>query len=82
MYMIAFNYFDTKKQGVITLEDLIQFMGSELHAKEVMDQVDTNKDGKISFEEFVFMMKSKGMSESGVSSTGGSPNMFTFGNEH
>lgn len=61
----AFNYFDTKRQGVITLSDLEQFMGTPEQAKEVMDEVDTNKDGKISFEEFVSMMQCRGITDSG-----------------
>ncbi|RHY30556.1 hypothetical protein DYB32_004219 [Aphanomyces invadans] len=62
----AFNYFDTKKQGVITKDDLIRFMGSEEHAQEVMDEIDTNGDGKISFEEFCVMMRQKGIGEDGT----------------
>ncbi|KAF0692587.1 Aste57867_16342 [Aphanomyces stellatus] len=61
--MQAFNYFDTKKQGVITKDDLVRFMGSEEHAKEIMDEIDTNGDGEISFEEFCVMMQTKGLGE-------------------
>ena len=62
----AFTYFDTQRQGIITLEDLQAFMGgSATHAKEIMDEVDTNNDGKISFEEFVQMMEGRGGIESG-----------------
>lgn len=59
----AFNYFDTKKQGVITKADLVQFMGSEDQAQEVIDEVDVNGDGLISFEEFVAMMERKGFGD-------------------
>lgn len=59
----AFNYFDTKKQGVITKADLVQFMGSEDQAQEVINEVDVNGDGMISFEEFVGMMERKGFGE-------------------
>lgn len=59
----AFNYFDTKKQGVITKADLVQFMGSEDQAQEVIDEVDVNGDGLISFEEFVGMMERKGFGD-------------------
>lgn len=59
----AFNYFDTKKQGVITKADLVQFMGSEEQAQEVIDEVDVNGDGLISFEEFVGMMERKGFGD-------------------
>lgn len=66
----AFNYFDTKKQGVITKADLVQFMGSEDQAQEVIDEVDVNGDGLISFEEFVGMMERKGFGDE--SEVGGS----------
>ncbi|CAI5730401.1 unnamed protein product [Hyaloperonospora brassicae] len=56
----AFNYFDTTNTGQITKADLVQFMGSEEQAQEVIDDVDANGDGVISFEEFVAMMDRKG----------------------
>jgi calcium-dependent protein kinase len=72
-YLInAFNYFDTKKQGVITKADLVQFMGSEDQAQEVINEVDVNGDGMISFEEFVAMMDRKGFGEESESMMGSS----------
>jgi calcium-dependent protein kinase len=59
----AFSYFDTKKQGVITKADLVCFMGSEEQAQEVMNEVDTDGDGMISFQEFVIMMNQKGFGD-------------------
>ncbi|EGZ26312.1 hypothetical protein PHYSODRAFT_555885 [Phytophthora sojae] len=56
----AFNYFDTTNTGQITKADLVQFMGSEEQAQEVINDVDANGDGVISFEEFVAMMNRKG----------------------
>ncbi|KAF1795753.1 EF-Hand 1, calcium-binding site [Phytophthora cactorum] len=56
----AFNYFDTTNTGHITKADLVQFMGSEEQAQEVINDVDANGDGVISFEEFVAMMNRKG----------------------
>ncbi|GMF43005.1 unnamed protein product [Phytophthora fragariaefolia] len=56
----AFNYFDTTNTGQITKADLVQFMGSEEQAQEVINEVDVNGDGVISFEEFVTMMNRKG----------------------
>jgi len=38
-------------------------MGSEEHAQEIMDEIDINGDGEISFEEFVVMMQKKGLGE-------------------
>ncbi|RLN97954.1 hypothetical protein BBJ28_00008631, partial [Nothophytophthora sp. Chile5] len=56
----AFNYFDTTNTGQITKADLVQFMGSEEQAQEIIDEVDVNGDGTISFDEFVTMMNRKG----------------------
>lgn len=39
-------------------------MGNEVHAEEIMNQVDTNRDGQISFDEFVHMMTSREVSGS------------------
>ncbi|CAH0476674.1 unnamed protein product [Peronospora belbahrii] len=58
--MNAFNYFDTTNTGHITKADLVQFMGSEEQAQEIINDVDANGDGVISFEEFVAMMDRKG----------------------
>lgn len=74
----AFNYFDTKKQGVITLADLTELMGSQDHAQEIMDEVDTNKDGTISFEEFVHMMQSRGITESESMSSDSRPMSYSM----
>ena len=54
--------FDVEKDGVIQLENIIQVLGpaktkenEELY-KSIMDQVDKNGDGEISFEEFKVLM--------------------------
>lgn len=80
-YLInAFNYFDTKKQGVITKADLVQFMGSEEQAQEVINEVDTNGDGLISFDEFVEMMDRKGFGEESESNVDDLTNSFLSAN--
>ncbi|XP_057974282.1 calcium-dependent protein kinase 29 [Malania oleifera] len=58
----AFRHFDTDDSGFITREELRQAMSQygisdEATIDEILDDVDTNKDGKINYEEFVAMMK-------------------------
>lgn len=48
------------KNGTITFDTLVDVMGSEEHAREVMEAVDLNKDGAISYDEFVTMMEKEG----------------------
>ncbi|XP_028794261.1 calcium-dependent protein kinase 29 [Neltuma alba] len=61
----AFQYFDKDNSGYITREELRQAlteygMGDEATIDEVIDDVDTDKDGRINYEEFVAMMKNAG----------------------
>lgn len=58
----AFQFFDKDSSGFITREELKQAMtqygmGDEATIDEVIDDVDTDKDGRINYEEFVAMMK-------------------------
>ncbi|KAM6543647.1 hypothetical protein CsatB_008094 [Cannabis sativa] len=58
----AFQFFDKDGNGYITREELKQAMtqydmGDEATIDEILDDVDTNKDGKITFEEFADMMR-------------------------
>ncbi|GER40860.1 calcium-dependent protein kinase [Striga asiatica] len=58
----AFQYFDKDNSGHITRDELRQAMtqygmGDEATIDEVLDDVDTDKDGKINYDEFVAMMK-------------------------
>ncbi|KAA3488974.1 calcium-dependent protein kinase 29-like isoform X1 [Gossypium australe] len=58
----AFNFFDKDSNGFITRDELRQAMnqygmGDEATIDEVIEDVDTDKDGRINYEEFVAMMK-------------------------
>ncbi|CAL0333186.1 unnamed protein product [Lupinus luteus] len=58
----AFQYFDKDNSGYVTRDELRQAlteykMGDEATIDEVIDDVDTDKDGKINYEEFVTMMR-------------------------
>ncbi|KAK3008508.1 hypothetical protein RJ639_013216 [Escallonia herrerae] len=58
----AFQYFDKDGSGFITRDELKQAMteygmGDEATIDEVISDVDTDKDGRIDYEEFVAMMR-------------------------
>jgi len=60
----AFNFFDQNQSGYIEIDELREALNDELDntsSEEViaaiMQDVDTDKDGRISYEEFVAMMK-------------------------
>ncbi|XP_043709499.1 calcium-dependent protein kinase 29-like isoform X2 [Telopea speciosissima] len=58
----AFQYFDTDGSGFITRDELkhsmtAHGMGDEASIDEVIDDVDTDKDGRINYEEFSAMMR-------------------------
>lgn len=58
----AFEYFDKDKSGYITNEELehalIKYnMGDEKSIKEIIAEVDTDRDGRINYDEFVAMMR-------------------------
>ncbi|KAK2974883.1 hypothetical protein RJ640_020798 [Escallonia rubra] len=58
----AFQYFDKDGSGFITRDELKQAMtkhgmGDEATIDEVINDVDTDKDGRIDYEEFVAMMR-------------------------
>ncbi|XBJ00393.1 calcium-dependent protein kinase 20-like [Triticum dicoccoides] len=59
----AFGYFDRNKSGYIEIDELRESLADDLgpNHEEVINaiirDVDTDKDGKISFDEFVAMMK-------------------------
>lgn len=58
----AFMYFDKDNSGFITRDELGQAMaqygmGDEATIDEIIDDVDTDKDGLINYDEFVAMMR-------------------------
>uniref|UniRef100_A0ACD5X5M7 Uncharacterized protein n=1 Tax=Avena sativa TaxID=4498 RepID=A0ACD5X5M7_AVESA len=60
----AFSYFDQNKSGYIEIEELREALTDELEGPAdediingIIHDVDTDKDGKISYEEFAAMMK-------------------------
>mmetsp|Transcript_25854 Transcript_25854/g.38297 ORF Transcript_25854/g.38297 Transcript_25854/m.38297 type:complete len:121 (+) Transcript_25854:1388-1750(+) len=55
--MRAFQQFDKDGSGSLTMNELIEIMGSEDHARELVGEIDLNGDGVISYEEFKAMMQ-------------------------
>ncbi|KAL0914030.1 hypothetical protein M5K25_017527 [Dendrobium thyrsiflorum] len=58
----AFQYFDKDGSGYITSDELRHAMkqygmGDEATISEILDDVDTDKDGRINYDEFVAMMR-------------------------
>ena len=62
---VAFDYFDKNKKGAISLEDLESkfFQHSKpnpddkVKLQNMFNQIDSNGDGLISFEDFSYMIK-------------------------
>jgi Ca2+-binding EF-hand superfamily protein len=48
----AFQHFGHSDAEHLTLDDLAQILGGEAQAREVMVLLDTDRDGKVSFEDF------------------------------
>eukprot|EP00602_Paraphysomonas_sp_CaronLab_P005513 CAMPEP_0185023902 /NCGR_PEP_ID=MMETSP1103-20130426/6506_1 /TAXON_ID=36769 /ORGANISM="Paraphysomonas bandaiensis, Strain Caron Lab Isolate" /LENGTH=438 /DNA_ID=CAMNT_0027556691 /DNA_START=177 /DNA_END=1493 /DNA_ORIENTATION=+ len=55
--MRAFQQFDKDGSGSLTMNELIEIMGSEDHARELVGEIDLNGDGVISYEEFKAMIQ-------------------------
>ncbi|CAN8286922.1 unnamed protein product [Cochlearia groenlandica] len=57
----AFSFFDQNNSGYIEIEELRETLADEIDSEEVVESiirdVDTNQDGRISYEEFATMMK-------------------------
>ncbi|KAH9651803.1 calcium-dependent protein kinase 9 [Citrus sinensis] len=59
----AFQYFDKDNSGYITLDELVTAfkennMGDDAKIKELLSDIDSNKDGMISYDEFRAMVES------------------------
>ncbi|GAA0165470.1 non-receptor serine/threonine protein kinase [Lithospermum erythrorhizon] len=59
----TFNFFDKDKSGYLEIEELRDALDDEIDENHeevinaIMQEVDTNKDGRISYDEFAAMMK-------------------------
>lgn len=74
----AFQYFDRDNSGYITKQELEQAlenygMGDQKTIKEIIDEVDTDRDGRIDYEEFVAMMNKAGQDNRRHDVTVGAP---------
>jgi len=74
----AFQYFDKDNSGYITKEELQQAlknygMGDPKTIKEIIDEVDTDNDGRIDYDEFVAMMNKGGQNNRRHDITVGAP---------
>lgn len=58
----AFQHFDQDMDGHITVQDLVEALGTEENAREVLGDIDRNGDGVISLDEFKNMMEAAGSS--------------------
>ena len=59
-FRTEFAEYDLNADGFIMMEEIMQVVGEEADKKEItefMEQVDANKDGKLSFEEYVKAVK-------------------------
>eukprot|EP00921_Rhytidocystis_pertsovi_P015571 GHVQ01024763.1.p1 GENE.GHVQ01024763.1~~GHVQ01024763.1.p1 ORF type:complete len:591 (-),score=80.89 GHVQ01024763.1:886-2658(-) len=83
----AFRVFDLDGNGKISKDELVQVLGNadveDAVGKETVDSlvgdVDLNGDGEIDFEEFIYMMRRKDKSQSGVDAKrSSSPSCKTF----
>lgn len=49
---MAFEHFRHSHAEYLTIDDLADIFGGKAHAQEVMDILDTDMDGKVSFDDF------------------------------
>ena len=67
---LLFDYFDTDKSGILDEEEIRQalraynFSGTEKDVRDMIIQMDRNRDGKIQYAEFRAVMEAKVMAES------------------
>lgn len=53
----AFHHFAKRDSKYMQMSDLVAMLGGESHAQEVLGFVDTDGDGKITFDEFQVAIK-------------------------
>ena len=54
---LAFDHFKRSDSRTIQLEDLVTLLGGEGQAREIMGFIDSDGDGKITFDEFFAAIK-------------------------
>ena len=54
---LAFDHFKRSNSNTLHLDDLVNVLGGEMQARDIMNLVDSDGDGKISFEDFHQAMK-------------------------
>lgn len=53
---VAFEHFRHSHAEYLTIDDLADIFGGKSHAEEVMNVLDTDKDGKVSFDDFRYAL--------------------------
>jgi len=54
---LAFDHFKRSESKDLQLSDLVDVLGGETQAREIMKMVDSDGDGKISFDDFYSAIK-------------------------
>lgn len=50
----AFDHFRSSDDNCLVLSDLVAIFGGEAQAREIMGIIDTDQDGRISYEDFKY----------------------------
>jgi Ca2+-binding EF-hand superfamily protein len=54
---LAFDHFKRSDSRTIQLDDLVELLGGETQAREIMGFIDSDGDGKITFDDFFSAIK-------------------------